>query len=227
MYILTVTFKGINWSRRRWLVGYVNQCCWTFTNIPQLHLLSQAPPRHTHLTHTHSPYMYRSIPGLHMDYTGRRCLQVSATAEWLIRIPFLCHNDLVTEQIQEGAESFSPFCHFSIFLDLLCQILMDHKYTHTKRGAHIISVSFSSAIDRFFFPWITVTTNKTTVIKWTHAGWNLILKHITESEILTRWRGRWLRLAHSHESVESVQVTKEKRSCSWCCLWVRMWLYQV
>lgn len=27
--------------------------------------------RHTHISHTLSPYVYRSIPGLHVDYVSR------------------------------------------------------------------------------------------------------------------------------------------------------------
>lgn len=170
-----------------------------YRNTPSCIYWSEGPP-HTH-THTHLPYAQINTwftHGLHGPCCLCRCqLQLNdlSVFHFSVTMIWLCN-----KSTRERKFSYN---YPSPFLDLFCPTIMNHKYTK-KRAAHKY---YHSALSKAFFK-STGKTNKITAMKWTQAGWNLILKHITQSEILTRWRGRWLRLVHSYESAESVRVTQ-------------------
>lgn len=96
---------------------------------------------HTHTSHTFT------FTDQYLAYTWITWTplppQVSATAEWFIRFPFLCHSDLVMQQIRQGAESFSPLV--SLFHFVTCFVKYQcNTATQNRLPPHIALASSSS-----------------------------------------------------------------------------------
>lgn len=159
MCTLTVTFKGINWSRRRWPWEIeARRLC----KLMQLNIHKHAPaafpdssppspPSHTsHLTHTHL-----TCTDQYLVYTWitRFPLPAGVSHSWMINpysITLSQRSGYATKP--SGSGKFFSIVSLFHFLDLFCQILIDHKYTHTKRGArtYYLSIFLQCNLQLFF-----------------------------------------------------------------------------